>query len=59
MGDFFKAVTKTRCTVQTTLTTTFGVLRNKHYGVVDSEVVLDDLFGRGTDNKAACDYVKV
>lgn len=42
--SIFKAVTKTRCAVQTTMITTFGVLKNKHYGVVDFEVILYDLF---------------
>lgn len=34
----------TRYGTQLTLITTFGVLKNKHYSVVDSEVTLDDLF---------------
>lgn len=42
--SLYKAVRETRCTVQTTKITTFGVLKNKYYGVVDSEVVIDDLF---------------
>ena len=40
----FREQTGTRYGTQLTLITTFGVLKNKHYSVVDSEVTLDDLF---------------
>lgn len=43
----FKAETRTRNAVQVTFVTSFGVLPNKHSGIVDSEVVLDDLFNVG------------
>lgn len=40
----FQAVTKTRQTLHLTLVTSFGLMRNKHSGRVQSEVTLDDLF---------------
>ena len=40
----FQAVTKTRQALYLTLVTSFGLLRNKHSGRVQSEVTLDDLF---------------
>lgn len=40
----FREQTGTRYGTQLTMITTFGVLPNKHYSVVDSEVTLDDLF---------------
>ena len=40
----FREQTGTHYGTQLTLITTFGVLKNKHYSVVDSEVTLDDLF---------------
>lgn len=36
--------TKTKSGVRITMVTTYGVLHNKHYGIVDDEVTLDDLF---------------
>ena len=42
--SIFLAVTKTRCSTRITLITTYGVLQNKHSGIVNDEVVLDDLF---------------
>lgn len=40
----FREQTGTHYGTQLTLITTFGVLKNKHFSVVDSEVTLDDLF---------------
>lgn len=40
----FQAVTKTRQALHLTLVTSFGLMRNKHSGRVQSEVTLDDLF---------------
>lgn len=40
----FREQTSCRYGTQLTLITTFGVLHNKHYSVVDTEVTLDDLF---------------
>ena len=40
----FREQTATRYGTQLTMITTFGVLHNKHYSVVDTEVTLDDLF---------------
>lgn len=42
--SIFRAETKTRCSTRTTMVTTYGVLKNKHHGIVDDEVTLDDLF---------------
>lgn len=42
--ETFRAVTRTRKSLHTTLITTYGVKRNKHSQVVQKEVVLDDLF---------------
>lgn len=42
--SIFRAETKTRCSTRMTFVTTYGVLNNKHSGVVDDVVVLDDLF---------------
>lgn len=36
--------TKTKSGIRITMVTTYGVLHNKHYGIVDDEVTLDDLF---------------
>ena len=43
----FQAVTKTRQALHLTLVTSFGLMRNKHSGRVQSEVTLDDLFQEG------------
>ena len=40
----FKAKTKTRKSLVTTMVTTYGVLRGIHSGIVQNEVVMDDLF---------------
>ena len=40
----FKAKTKTRKSLATTMVTTYGVLRGIHSGIVQNEVVMDDLF---------------
>lgn len=42
--SIFLAETMTRCSTRITLVTTYGVLQNKHSGIVNDEVVLDDLF---------------
>ena len=41
----FEQVTKTRKTVHHTFITTYGVKQNLYSGIVQSEVVADDLFG--------------
>ena len=40
----FREETKTNKSLVTTLVTTYGVLRGIHSGIVQSEVVMDDLF---------------
>ena len=40
----FKEATSTRKSVVTTMITTYGILRGIHSGVVQSEVIMDDLF---------------
>lgn len=40
----FKHVTKTRKSLLNTFITIFGVKRNNYSGIVDSEIILDDLF---------------
>lgn len=42
--SIFQAETKTRCGIRVTMVTTYGVLQNKHSGIVNDEVLLDDLF---------------
>ena len=42
----FKAKTKTRKSLATTMVTTYGVLHGIHSGIVQNEVVMDDLFKR-------------
>ncbi len=42
--SMFLAETMTRCSTRITLVTTYGVLQNKHSGIVNDEVLLDDLF---------------
>ena len=42
--ETFAAVTGSKSAVQLTLITTEGLARNSHSGVVQSEVILDDLF---------------
>ena len=41
----FQAETHTRCSMRLTMVTMYGVLSGKHSGIVDDEVVLDNLFG--------------
>lgn len=40
----FRTATETRLSARVALVTTYGVLKNKHSGIVDDEIVLDDLF---------------
>ncbi len=40
----FVAVTKTRKAVHLTLVTAHGLVHNAHWNLVQSEVILDDLF---------------
>ena len=42
--ELFKTLTGTKKAVHLTYATTLGVKRNKHSGIVQSEVTLDDLF---------------
>ena len=42
--SIFQAETMTRCSTRITMVTTYGVLQNKHSGIVNDEVLLDDLF---------------
>ena len=42
--SIFLAETMTRCSTRITMVTTYGVLLNKHSGIVNDEVLLDDLF---------------
>lgn len=42
--SIFQAETQTRCSTRITMVTTYGVLKNKHAGIVNDEVLLDDLF---------------
>ena len=42
----FEQVTKTRSAIHLTFVTTAGLLQNKYSGIVQSEVTLDDLFGK-------------
>ncbi len=49
--SIFRAETKTRCSTRTTFVTTYGVLKNKHSGIVDDEVSLDDLFAETDETR--------
>lgn len=40
----FRQVTKTKKSLLNTFITTYGVKKNKYSGIVDSEIILDDLF---------------
>ncbi len=40
----FRAETRTRKSLVTTMVTTYGIVRGLHSGIVQSEVVMDDLF---------------
>ena len=42
--SIFLAETMTRCSTRITMVTTYGVLQTKHSGIVNDEVLLDDLF---------------
>lgn len=42
--SIFLAETMTRCSTRITMVTTYGILQNKHSGIVNDEVLLDDLF---------------
>ena len=42
--SLFRQVTKTKKALQHTFVTTYGVKRNMHSGIVQSEVTMDDLF---------------
>ena len=42
--ELFKATTGTKKAVHLTYVTTYGLKRNKHSGIAQSEVILDDLF---------------
>ena len=42
--ELFRENTGTRKAVHLTYVTTYGLKRNKHSGIVQSEVTLDDLF---------------
>jgi hypothetical protein len=43
-ASLFRHVTKTKKAVVHTFITTYGVARNIHSGIVQSEVTMDDLF---------------
>lgn len=43
-ASLFRSVTKTRSSIHHTFITTYGVAHNLHSGIVQSEVVMDDLF---------------
>ena len=40
----FRAVTKTKKSIQTVLVTTYGIVKNKYAGIVNAVVTADDLF---------------
>ena len=42
--ELFKEATGTRKAVHLTYVTTYGLKRNRHSGIIQSEVMLDDLF---------------
>ena len=43
-ASLFRTVTKTKKSIQHTFITTYGVAPNLHSGIVQSEVIMDDLF---------------
>ena len=45
-ASLFRTVTKTKKAIHHTFITTYGVAQNLHSGIVQSEVVMDDLFAR-------------
>ena len=44
LASFRKTMNRRRMSLQLTFVTTFGVTRNKHSGIVNNQVKLDDLF---------------
>jgi len=42
--ELFRKETKTRKALHITFVTTYGLVKNKYSGIVQSEVTLDDLF---------------
>ena len=40
----FMATTEKRKSVQLTFVTTYGVVQNAHSGIINNEIILDDLF---------------
>lgn len=49
--SIFQAETKTRCSTRITMVTTYGGLKNKHSGIVDDEVQLEDLFAETDETR--------
>ena len=41
----FRNITSTRCSLPLTMITTYGVLHNEYWNMVQNEVTMDDLFG--------------
>ena len=41
----FMALSNMKKSIQLTLISTYGAERNSHYGIINNEVILDDLFG--------------
>ena len=42
--ELFRSVTKTRKTLHLTMVTTYGLKNNAYSGMIQNEMVLDDLF---------------
>lgn len=42
--EAFRSATKTRSALHLTMITTYGIQRNAHSGIMQSEVTMDDLF---------------
>ena len=42
--EAFRSATKTRSALHLTMITTYGIQRNTHSGIMQSEVTMDDLF---------------
>ena len=40
----FMVFTNRKKSIQLTLITTYGAERNSHYGIINTEIILDDLF---------------
>ena len=49
--SIFREVTGTRSSTRVTMITTYGVLKNRHSGVVDDEITLDDLFAETDETR--------